>query len=103
MSKPQENSPATVLVKTFVELQDLMRLYSAGLSIQHERPQRGGSGGGRQKGTHSDPTANQALMDDSSKSVRTAVLSVEQQIVGLHDQIAALRGQMERAIDRWDT
>lgn len=102
MSKPQENSPAHVLLKTYVELQELLSLYAVGVSIQHERPQRGGSGG-RQKGTHSDPTASQAMMDVSSKSVRSAVRQVELNVESLHDKVMALKRQLETAIDRWDS
>lgn len=102
MTKPQENSPAHVLLKTYVELQELLSLYAVGVSIQHERPQKGSSGGGRQKGTHSDPTASQAMMDSSARSVRSAVRQVDLNVESLHDKVMALKRQLETAIDRWD-
>lgn len=103
MSKPPaENTPAAVLLKTYLEVQELLRLYSVASSIQHERPQKGG-GGPRQKGTHSDPTGSMGTEAASNKGVRAAVRNVDAKALHLHDTISALNRQLESAIDRWDS
>ena len=102
MSKPEINSPAGVLVKTLAEMHEMVRLYQVGVSIQYARKQRGGTGGGGSKGTHSDPTGAMASANFGHKSVRNAVVLVDEEIERLYSQVMRLQNILGDAIDRWD-
>jgi hypothetical protein len=103
MSKPQENTPAAVLVKTLAEMHELVRLYQVAVSIQYDRKQRGGSSGPGQKGTHSDPTGGMATGNQGHKSVRNSVVLVDGEVERLHNQVVRLSNVLGDAIDRWDS
>ena len=99
MTKPQENTPAAVLIKTAAELNEMIRLYQVAVSIQYERKKKGSSG----PGTHSDPTASMATSVSGHKSVRNAVVLVDGEVERLYNQVQRLSNLLGDAIDRWDS
>lgn len=101
--KPQENTPAALMVKTLAEMYEMVRLYGVATSIQYDRKQAGGSSGPGSKGTHSDPTGGMALGTQSHKSVRNSVVTADKEIQRLHDQVVRLSNMLGDAIDRWDS
>jgi hypothetical protein len=103
MSKPKENTPAAVLVKTLAEFYELVRLYQVATSIQYARKQRGGQAGGGSKGSRSDPTGAMASANVGHKSVRIAVVLVDEEVERLYAQVVRLQNILGDAIDRWDS
>lgn len=101
MSKVPVNSPEAIVLKTLEEMRALVAFYAIAVDIQHEKPRKGGSGGGRQKGTHSDPTLG-AMLDPRPAGVRQAVRRVDGRILRIHDDVLALKSQLLSAIDKWD-
>lgn len=102
MSKPKENTAAGVLVKTVAEMHETLRLYQVATSIQYARKKRGGGGGGS-KGTHSDPTGDMATSSNGHRSVRNAVVLVDEEIEDLYRKVVRLQHILGDAIDRWDS
>jgi hypothetical protein len=101
MSKTPINSAEAVLAKTLGELEEMLRLYRIAKDIQWERSKRGGERhGGRQVGTHADPTPVIAL-DPRRQRVRHAVTSTEKATLRLHDEVVTLKGKLGAAIDAW--
>ena len=98
---PQE-AATKLWAKTEQDLKELIRLRKVALSLQNDKSSSSFDGG-RSAGTHSDPTAQAAVRNLTSGSLKQSVRYADGYSLEIHDLVDRLISTIGNSIDRWES
>ena len=97
---PQE-AATKLWAKTEQDLKELIRLRKVALSLQNDKSSSSFDGG-RSAGTHSDPTAQAAVRNLTSGSLKQSVRYADGYSLEIHDMVDRLITTIGNSINRWE-
>ena len=97
---PQE-AATRLWAKTEQDLKELIRLRKVALSLQNDKSSSSFDGG-RSAGTHSDPTAQAAVRNLTSGSLKQSVRYADGYSLEIHDVVDRLISTIGNSINRWE-
>ena len=97
---PQE-AATKLWAKTEQDLKELIRLRKVALSLQNDKSSSSFDGG-RSAGTHSDPTAQAAVRNLTSGSLKQSVRYADGYSLEIHDLVDRLITTIGNSINRWE-
>jgi hypothetical protein len=97
---PQE-AATRLWAKTEQDLKELLRLRKVALSLQNDKSSSSFDGG-RSAGTHSDPTAQAAVRNLTSGSLKQSVRYADGYSLEIHDLVDRLISTIGNSINRWE-
>jgi hypothetical protein len=97
---PQE-AATKLWAKTEQDLKELIRLRKVALSLQNDKSSSSFDSG-RSAGTHSDPTAQAAVRNLTSGSLKQSVRYADGYSLEIHDMVDRLISTIGNSINRWE-